>query len=189
MDLQNMMKQAKEMQEPPEPAWMKAFRKAYELKDGEYVKRVAPPYIEERKEYMYRVWYPKKQTPEDEQQAREHLDQKKLFLVLFLEYDGAKLTRRTTVSVNNLVSVPEFQSGEKIMNVWDAVTYITGRESPEVVIDPKSIDHPLLSTKEEQIDFPTKDGGGKSRGFVGPRPSPGISSPARAPRRRSWPRN
>ena len=47
----------KEAKEPPEPAWMGAFRKAYALKDGEYVKRVGPPYIEERKEYMYRVWY------------------------------------------------------------------------------------------------------------------------------------
>ncbi|HEX4608401.1 MAG TPA: sigma-70 family RNA polymerase sigma factor, partial [Urbifossiella sp.] len=72
---------------PPEPAWMTAFRKKYELKDGEYVKRVGPPYIEERKEYMYRVWYPDKQQPEHERWAREYLDRRKLFLALFLDFD------------------------------------------------------------------------------------------------------
>jgi RNA polymerase sigma factor (sigma-70 family) len=144
--------------EQPEPAWMTAFRKKYELKDGEYVKRVAPPYIEERKEYMYRAWYPDKQTPEHERSAREHLDQRKLFLLLFLDFDGTKLTTRTRLSANSVAEVPEFQNGEKIMNVWDAVTLVTGREAPEVVIDPKSIDHPLLSTKETMILFP-KDGG------------------------------
>ncbi|OWK35007.1 RNA polymerase sigma factor [Fimbriiglobus ruber] len=142
----------KDAKESPEPAWAKAFRKAYELKDGEYVKRVAPPYIDERKEYMYRVWYPNKQTPEEEERARDHLDREKLFLALFLDFDGNKLTRRTAVSATWLARVPTLQNGEKMMNVWDAVTCITGRRPPEVVIDPKSSDHPLLSTKEQLVE-------------------------------------
>ncbi len=145
--------------EPPEPAWMTTFHKAYALKDGEYVKRIAPPYTVERKEYMYQVWYPKKQTPEDEQQAREYLDQRKLFFALFLEYDGTKLTRRTALSANDVASVPEYQKGERIMTVFHTVMYITGRESPEVVIDPKSSSHSLFSTEERMIEIPTKDGG------------------------------
>src|SRR5205085_4920822 len=100
---------APEQKEPPEPAWMKAFRKAYALKDGEYVKRVAPPYIEERKEYMYRVWYREKQTPEEEQQAREHLDREKLFLSLLLDFDGGRLKTRSCLSAVWLANYPSLQ--------------------------------------------------------------------------------
>ncbi len=139
-------------QVPPEPAWMTAFRKEYALKEGEYVKRVGPPYSEERKEYMYRAWYKAKQTPEKEAEAREHLDGSKLFLALFLDDDGRQLTRRTTLSSSAYVRVPELKQAGKMLNVWDAVTYITGRESPDVVIDPESIDHPLLSVKETIVD-------------------------------------
>jgi RNA polymerase sigma factor (sigma-70 family) len=135
--------------EPPEPAWAAAFRKAYALKDGEYVKRVAPPYIGERKEYLYRVSYPAKQTPEEERITRDRLDREQLFLSLFLDFDDGKLTRRTVLSFIRLADVPKLQNGERIMNVWDAVTHVTGREPPEVLIDPKSADHPLLSTKEQ----------------------------------------
>lgn len=145
--------------EPPEPAWMPTFRKAYALKDGEYVKRIAPPYIDERKEYMYRAWYPKNQTPEEKRRALEGLDGRKLFLALFLEYDGTQLTSRTALSMPGLVDVPQFQSGERVMTVWDAVTSVTGREAPEVVIDPKSSAHPLFSTEERSTEYPTESGG------------------------------
>src|SRR5690349_7046884 len=131
---------------------MKAFRTAYELKEGESVKRIAPPYIDERNEYMYRVWYREQQTPEEERKAREHLDRGKLYLALFLDFDGGKLTTRTCLSSTFFADRPKLQNGEKMMNVWTAVTYVTGLQSPEVVIDPKSADHPLLSTKEEVIE-------------------------------------
>src|SRR4051812_12545122 len=36
---------------PPEPAWMAEFRKAYELKDREHVKRVPRPLPPERAEF------------------------------------------------------------------------------------------------------------------------------------------
>ena len=134
-------------QQPPEPAWMTTFRKAYELKEGEYVKRVAPPYPEERKEYMYRVWYKDKQTPEKEAAAREHLDKEKLFLALFLDFDGRQLTRRIARSSTAYLHDPELERAGKTMNVWDVVTNVTGRLSPEIVIDPESSDHPLLSVK------------------------------------------
>jgi RNA polymerase sigma factor (sigma-70 family) len=142
----------KEATAPPEPAWAEAFRNAYALKEGEYVKRVAPPYIAERDEYMYRVWYREKQTPEDERRARDHLGREKLFLALFLDYHDGRLTRRTCVSAAWLADRPNLQDGEKMMNVWDAVTYVTGREPPEVVIDPKSSERPLLSTKEKVVE-------------------------------------
>ena len=149
----------KEAKEPPEPAWEQAFRKAYALKDGEYVKRVAPPHIDERQEYLYRLMYrEKKLTPEDEKLMREDLDSRKLFLALFLNFDSGKLTTRTCLSMPGLVPIPEFQNGEKTMSVWDAVTHVTGREAPEVVIDPKSADHPLFSTKKRTIEYPTADG-------------------------------
>lgn len=138
-----------EAKEPPEPAWVKAFNAAYRLADGQYVKRVGPPYIPERKEYLYRVSYPAKQTPEDEKIIRDRLDREQLFLSLFLDFDDGKLTRRTVLSFIRLADVPKLQNGEKIMNVWDAVRLVTGREPPEVVIDPESADHPLLSTKEQ----------------------------------------
>jgi RNA polymerase sigma factor (sigma-70 family) len=44
----------------PEPAWKDEFRKAYGLKDGEVVRRVAPPYPECRNEYFrneVREWH------------------------------------------------------------------------------------------------------------------------------------
>lgn len=43
-----------------EPAWKAEFRKAYGLRDGELIRRVAPPYPECRNEYfrdMVREWY------------------------------------------------------------------------------------------------------------------------------------
>jgi len=134
---------AKAPQAPPEPAWLTAFNKEYALKEGEYVKRVAPPYSEDRKEYMYRVWYPGKQTPEKEAEGREHLDRTQLFL----DFDGRQLTRRTTLSTP-WYAAPELAQAGKVLNVWDAVTLVTGKQSPDIVIDPESIDHPLLSVKE-----------------------------------------
>ena len=131
---------------------MKAFRKAYELKVGEYVKRVAPPYIDERKEYMYQVWIRGTQSAEVQARTRDDLDRNKLFLALFLEFDGNRLTRRTAMSATWLGDRPRLQDGEKMMNLWQAVTLVTGRQSPEVMIDPKSSTHPLLSTSENRME-------------------------------------
>ncbi|WP_157506629.1 RNA polymerase sigma factor [Gemmata obscuriglobus] len=131
-----------------EPAWLATFRKRYALKDGEYVKRVAPPYVDERKEYMYRVWYPEKQTPEDEAKAREILDRDQLTLALFLNFDGARVTTRTSVSAPGLCDIPERERDGKMLSVWDTVAYVTEWEHPEIAIDPKSSDHPLLSRKD-----------------------------------------
>ncbi len=129
---------------------MTAFRKEYALKEGEYVKRIAPPYSEDRKEYMYRVWYPGKLTPEKEAQTREDYDRRKLFHVLFLDFDGRQLTRRTTLCSPGYL-VPEIVQAGKVLNVWQTITLVTGRGSPDIVTDPESIDHPLLSVKETSI--------------------------------------
>jgi hypothetical protein len=134
-----------------EPAWMAAFHSAYRLKDGEYVKRVAAPYIPERNEYMYRVWYRNKQAPDEAERARARLDRDKMTLALFLDFDGNALTTRTCMSASGLAFDPELRNSEKIMNVWDAVTLVTGRDAPEVVIDPDSKDDPLLDVRERQI--------------------------------------
>jgi RNA polymerase sigma factor (sigma-70 family) len=143
---------APEKKAQPEPDWMTTFRKAYELKEGEYVKRVAPPYIAERKEYMYRVWISGKRTPEQEAEQREYLDRNQLFLALFFDFDGKYLTRRTAISATWLGDRPRLQDGEKMLNVRQTVSLVTGRQAPEIVIDPKSMDHPLLSTREQVID-------------------------------------
>ncbi len=139
-------------QAPQEPAWLTAFNKEYALKEGEYVKRVAPPYSEDRKEYMYRVWYPAKQTPEKEAAMRGDLDQKKLFLALFLDFDGRQLTRRTTLASTGYTRVPELVEAGKMLNVWDTVTLVTGKDSPDIMIDPESIDRPLLSVEKTTIN-------------------------------------
>ena len=136
----------------PEPAWMTAFRKEYELKEGEYVKRVAPPYIDERKEYLHRAWYKNKQTPEKEAETRDEVDRKKLFMPLFLDFDGGQLTCRAALSYPPYSQALELVYGGKVMNVRDAVGYVTGRQSPEIVIDPESIDHPLLSVKQTFVE-------------------------------------
>jgi DNA-directed RNA polymerase specialized sigma24 family protein len=136
----------------PDPGWEKVFLKAYALKAGEDVKRVAPPYIPARREYMYQVWLTKPLPPDEEAREREFLDRAENFLALFLDYDGEKVTRRTTISASWLADRPNLQDGEKMMNVWNVVALATGRRPPELVIDPKSADHPLLSLKKSTVE-------------------------------------
>jgi len=133
-----------------EPEWMPAFRKAYQLADGEYVKRVAPPFVPERDEYMYSVWNKQKQAPEDEEKIRTQLTEKRLFFVLLMEYDGEKLTRRTCVSVNPLHAEPKLRNGDNTMTVWDAVSWVTGLDSPALAVHTDSKGHFLFSTEERR---------------------------------------
>jgi RNA polymerase sigma factor (sigma-70 family) len=132
-----------------EPEWMAGFRKAYQLKDSEYVKRVAPPFVPERDDYLYDVWNGKRKlTPEQEERERGHLTESRLFFVLLMESDGQNLTRRMCVSVNPLQFEPKLRNADCTMTVWDAVTWVTGLESPAVAVHPDSKDHFLLSTEE-----------------------------------------
>src|SRR5438876_1170997 len=80
-----------------EPEWMPAFRKAYELKEGEYVRRVAAPYIKERIEFYMDAYRPPK-DPEADSVNRETYEKYEQWFTLFIEQDGRKLTRRMTIS-------------------------------------------------------------------------------------------
>jgi RNA polymerase sigma factor (sigma-70 family) len=131
-----------------EPEWMAGFRKAYQLKEGEYVKRVAPPFVPERDEYMYGLWVKKKLTPEEEERERAHLTESRLFFVLLMESDGDKLTRRMCVSVNPLQFEPKLRNADCTMTVWDAVAWTTGLDSPVLVVHPEAKGHFLLTTEE-----------------------------------------
>jgi RNA polymerase sigma factor (sigma-70 family) len=58
-----------------EPAWKQAFRKAYGLKDGELIRRVAPPYPECRAEYFKdRVREVYRRTKQDLPEAEANRD-------------------------------------------------------------------------------------------------------------------
>ena len=126
--------------EPPEPEWMANFRKAYQLKDGEYVKRVAPPYIDERINYKL---HPLTGKEEVDAINRTSAIEYSLFSTLFVEQDGKKLTKRMVLSSAYLKAQPAKQQGNNLLTVWDAIGCVTGLESPELVIDPKSKDDPL----------------------------------------------
>ena len=130
---------------------MTAFNKEYALKEGEYVKRIPTPYSEVYKEYLYRTSNPANQTPEEEAQARRYLDRTKLFLTSFLDYDGRRFTNRTTISTVCYLDVPEVAQAGKMLSVWNTVMYVTSRGVPDIVIDPESSDHPLLSFKVTRI--------------------------------------
>jgi hypothetical protein len=144
-----------ERKEPPEPDWMKAFRTAYELKDGEFVRRVAPPYIPERIDFKLHPL-----SGKEDVDARNRADAVKngRFYTVFVEQDGKKLTRRMVLSSVYLAGQPQLQQGDNLLTVWDAVTLITGRESPEVVIDPKAKDDPVFAPKNKTVsgDFVTR---------------------------------
>ena len=144
-----------EKKAPPEPEWMAAFRTAYELKDGEYVKRVAPPYISERIDFKIHPL-----SGKEDVDARNRADAVKngRFYTVFVEQDGKKLSRRMVLSSVYLAGQPRLQQGDNLLTVWDAVTLITGRESPEVVIDPKAKDDAVFAEKNKTVsgDFVTR---------------------------------
>ena len=122
---------------PPEkePDWMPAFRKVYELKDGEYVRRVAPPYIKERVDFDLDAYGPPK-YPEADRGNRERYEEYKMWKMLFVDQEGRRLFRRMTISFAGLADMPEKHRGDSLSEVYDAVLMITGYEFPECIIDP-----------------------------------------------------
>src|SRR5947207_10910387 len=127
-----------------EPEWMPAFRKAYELKEGEYVRRVAAPYIKERVEFYLDAYGPPKYPEADRRNREDYEAEYKKWMTLFVEQDGRKLTRRMTISSVGLSTMPEKHRGDNLFGVYDAVCYITGYGSPECIIDPAFAKHPLF---------------------------------------------
>ena len=130
---------------PPEkePDWMPAFRKVYELKDGENVRRVAPPYIKERVDFSLDAYGPPK-YPEADRGNREQYEEYKMWKMLFVDQEGRRLFRRMTISFAGLSDMPEKQRGDKLLEVYGAVQCITGYESPECIVDPAFAKDPLF---------------------------------------------
>src|SRR5262245_54490816 len=83
--------------EKKEPEWMPAVRQRYELKDDEYVKRVAKPWISERVDFhLSRGTPPKDPTVAEANRARfvELQD----WMTIIIDQDGRSLKERHTIS-------------------------------------------------------------------------------------------
>ena len=132
-----------QQKEPPEPAWMGAFRKAYELKDGEYVRRVPLPLPAERADFFLTHFY-KTWGTERDRQTRLEFSRWSAFCTLFVEQDGKVLRYQRSLSSMYLQGRPELQRGENLLTVPTLIELVTGRDEPEFVIDPKSKDAPLF---------------------------------------------
>jgi hypothetical protein len=131
--------------EKTEPEYMAAFRQAYEMKDGEYVKRVAKPWIPARTEFHLRAYGPPAKDPEVEEKNREQFKKLENWMTLVIDQDGNKLTQRYCISHAYLATAPQLQRGENLHEVSSAVERITGLSAPEFVIDPKHKDDPLFA--------------------------------------------
>ena len=130
---------------PPEkePDWMPAFRKAYELKEGECVRRVAPPFIKERVEFYFDALGLRK-YPEAEASNRDQYKKNEKWMTVFVEQEGRKLYNRGISSSAYLEDKPELQRGDNLYDVYGAVQCITGYEFPECIIDPAFAKDPLF---------------------------------------------
>ncbi|MFO0851288.1 MAG: sigma-70 family RNA polymerase sigma factor [Gemmataceae bacterium] len=141
---------------PAEPAWMTAFERVYRLADGQYVKRVAPPYIPERVLFAFheegrvapavRRWVPKQAAEFDK------------YYTLFIEQTGGRLQSERVISSAYLKDRPEEQQGDNLLPVTDVIGLVTGLGSPEFVIDPKSQGDPLFAERNKTVhgDFVTR---------------------------------
>ena len=127
-----------EKKAPAEPEWMKAFRKEYRLKDGEYVKRVPAPFIAERTDFLldhFRKRWANEQVDEKNEGAIEWM----LMGVLFLEDDGKAVTYKTMASTEATgFRRPPMKIKPKRIKLTHVVEYATGRTTPEVVYDERA---------------------------------------------------
>ena len=129
----------------PEPAWMVAFRKTYELKKDEYVKRVAPPYIPERFEFKnHGLSNGKDYGPVVEAANRKQYQENAMFTTVFAEQDGKRLLYKSALSSAYLRDQPAKRQGDNLLTVLDIVSYVTGLKEPDYVIDAKTKNHKLF---------------------------------------------
>jgi RNA polymerase sigma factor (sigma-70 family) len=143
--------------EPPEPEWMKAFSKVYQLADDQYVKRVAPPYIDERIDFnLHWVYRGKKVDAKVLEENRKRANEDSMFCMFFIEQDGKKLSYRTSLWWVGLKNAPEMQQGDNLRTVWEAIGDVTGLQEPEVTLEEKSKDDPLFTIKEPPFANRTK---------------------------------
>ncbi|MFO0937885.1 MAG: hypothetical protein U0798_15390 [Gemmataceae bacterium] len=135
----------------PEPAWMANFRKAYELKEGQYVKRIAPPYIPERIHFLMDVQSPPKDSEayqewrEHESKRREHYLKEGKWYTLIFDQSGTNLRMRTSLSSLGLSLNLNLQRGDNLHEVSTAIFFITGIRNPEFIIDPRFAQDPLFN--------------------------------------------
>ncbi|HEY2783722.1 MAG TPA: hypothetical protein VGJ05_02005 [Fimbriiglobus sp.] len=136
-----------------EPEWMPAFREAYELKEGEYVKRVTKPWIPSRIEFRMRAFKPLAKDTEGEKYLRASFKKFENWMTLIVDQDGNELTQRYCISNVGLAMSPTDQRGENLFSVQDAVKWITGFSEQEFIIDPKHRDDPLFNRLNVHGDF------------------------------------
>lgn len=115
-----------------EPDWMKAFRKAYELKPGENVKRVAPPHIDERKAFLVADMKRKWGVGEEDMGVQTWLGMG----VLFVEDDGKELKYKAMCSTDATdPRQPGVKVKPKMVRLAGVIEHATGLKSPEVTFD------------------------------------------------------
>src|SRR5262245_53761710 len=118
-----------------EPEWMGAIRQKYELKYGEYVKRVAKPWVKERIDFHLRAYGTHNKNEDVEKISRDDFIKYENWMTLFIEQDGRKLSQRYCVSHVGLSMKPQQQRGENLFEVSQAVENITSLSAPEFIVD------------------------------------------------------
>jgi RNA polymerase sigma factor (sigma-70 family) len=129
-----------------EPAWKAEFRKAYGLKDGEYVKRVPSPFIPERKDFLLPRF-----PGADEMSVKGLL----AYGVLFVDADGNTLSYRAMVSTDATdFEEPPIALRKKRLSLRSVIAYSTGRMTPEVVFNARAKDQDVFM----ECDFVIRKG-------------------------------
>jgi RNA polymerase sigma factor (sigma-70 family) len=121
-----------------EPEWVKKFHVAYQLKEGEYVKRVPSPFIPERRQFV---------SPRFPGAADASLDGLLTMGVLFADADGETVAYRAMVSTDATdfdPAQPTKQVREKRLPLRSVIAYSTGRLAPEVMFDEGAKDQDVI---------------------------------------------
>ncbi len=119
-----------------EPEWMKAFHAAYQLKEGEYAKRVPAPFVPERRDFV-RVQFPRADA--------KSLDGLLTMGVMFAEADGKTVSYRAMVTTDAIdFDQPTKQVRNKRLPLRSVIAYSTGRLPPEVVFDDRANDREVF---------------------------------------------
>ena len=132
------------VREAPEPMWLANYRQAYQLQEGEIVKRVPPPFCPERLEVHLARMAGKEPITEKFRQENAPIAP---FCTLFVEQHGRELKPPMILSSAYLRREPELQRGDHLLTVWTLVRTVTEREPPEIIIDPAANADPLFDER------------------------------------------
>jgi hypothetical protein len=125
---------------------MKKFSAAYQLKEGEYVKRVPSPFVPERWDFV-RVRFPGA--------SDRSLAGLLTMGVLFVEADGKTVSYRAMVSTDAIdFDRPTTHVRPKRMSLRSVIAHSTGRIGPEVVFDERAKDREVFM----ECDFVIRKG-------------------------------